>query len=101
MVPRLGQAGLLVAALSLSGAAQGPGHEGPKWMAPLLAEAEELLHHRSPELRGEAAMILASSGIRRHHPAILELARDGHPDARLRGILALGILGAPGSEAHE
>jgi hypothetical protein len=67
-------------------------------MEPLVLKAEELLRHRSPELRGEAALILASTRVQRHHAAILEIARDRHPEARLRGILALGILGAPGSE---
>lgn len=89
----------LVVFLSLPAAAQGRGEEAPVWLQPLVAEAQMLLDHSAPELRGEAALVLASSGMQRYHPAIIKVARDHHPEARIRGILALGILAAPGAEA--
>ncbi len=85
--------------LCLPAAAQGRGEEAPVWLQPLVAEAQRLVDHPAPELRGEAALVLASSGMQRYHPSILKVARDHDPEARIRGILALGILGAPGAEA--
>ncbi len=85
--------------LCIPAAAQGRGEEAPVWLQPLVAEAQRLVDHPAPELRGEAALVLASSGMQRYHPSILKVARDPHPEARIRGILALGILGAPGAEA--
>jgi hypothetical protein len=49
-------------------------------------------------VRGEAALVLAASGDDRHYEAVLAVARADEPEARWRGILALGYLGAPGTE---
>jgi hypothetical protein len=51
-----------------------------------------------PAVRGEAALVLAATGDDRHYETVLAVARDPQPAARLRGILALGYLGTPGSE---
>lgn len=62
-------------------------------------EFNELLHHDDPVVRGEAALALAATGDVRHYDAILEVAHDRAPEAELRGVLAVGYLAAPGSEA--
>lgn len=64
----------------------------------LYADAKEHLTDADPIVRGEAALVLAASGDRRAYPSILLIAKDRDDDASLRGILALGFLGAPGSE---
>jgi hypothetical protein len=84
---------LLVAA---SGAAQSkPG------ALPLAHEKElvELLESDDARLRGEAAIGLALGGNDAHYESIVEIARDDAEAARLRGLAALGILGAAGVEA--
>lgn len=60
----------------------------------------ELLHHRDPVLRGEAAMALAHGGGPAHYADLQTVAADRKREARLRGILALGILAAPGAESY-
>ncbi len=52
---------------------------------------------QDPLTRGEAALWLASSGRVDAYRAILTVAREAAPQARLRGILAVGLLGAPGA----
>ncbi|MGE3174484.1 MAG: hypothetical protein AB7O97_17775 [Planctomycetota bacterium] len=49
-------------------------------------------------VRGEAALVLAAGHDPRSYDAILAVAKDEEPDARLRGLLALGYLGVAGSE---
>ena len=58
----------------------------------------DLLAHADPVVRGEAALAVAATGDLQYYPAILAIARDRAPKARLRGILALGYLAAPGAE---
>ena len=66
---------------------------------PALLAIEPMLRAESPELRGEAALALASTGEERHYSALLALASDPEPAARQRALLALGYLGRPGPEA--
>lgn len=62
-------------------------------------QLKELLDHPDPELRGEAALAAAATSRDQDlHASILALATDKEPAARLRAILALGLLGAPGAE---
>ncbi len=63
----------------------------------LYADAEPHLSDADPIVRGEAALTLASGRDPHVYPALLRVAKDAHPDARLRGILALSFLGAPGT----
>jgi hypothetical protein len=62
------------------------------------AEAAPLAQASDPLVRGEAALVLASTGEARWHETVLAVAKDDDARARLRGILALGFLAAPGSE---
>ena len=66
---------------------------------PALLAIEPILRAESAELRGEAALALASTGEERHYQAVLALASDPEPAARQRALLALGYLGRPGPEA--
>lgn len=63
-------------------------------------DAQRLLKHAAAAVRGEAALLLAALGNQRHHLAVLEVARESDPAASLRGLVALGLLGAPGAEHH-
>ncbi|MCA8957091.1 MAG: HEAT repeat domain-containing protein [Planctomycetes bacterium] len=65
---------------------------------PLVVAIEPLLKSTSPELRGEAALALASTGSPSFYAPLLALAADPHPAARHRAILALGHLGHPGTD---
>ena len=65
----------------------------------LLRDAERFLDHPDPRLRGEAALAIGSSKDPRHLPKILAVANSGEATARTLGLLALGYLGAPGSES--
>ncbi len=60
---------------------------------------ERMLEHPDAVVRGEAALGLATTRKDHHHDAILKVARDKVSAARIRGILAMGILGSPGSES--
>ena len=60
------------------------------------ADAARLITHEDPVVRGEAALVLASSHASENHTAILAVAKDEHPDAQVRGLLALGLQGTPG-----
>jgi hypothetical protein len=57
------------------------------------------LSARDPVLRGEAALALAVHGDANRHREVLRVAQDEDPAARLRGIVAVGMLGVPGAEA--
>ncbi len=61
-------------------------------------QLEELLRSDDPVLRGEAAIALSLRGQSGLHRPLLEVAKDKAVEARIRGILAVGILAAPGSE---
>ena len=65
----------------------------------LTGDAERFLAHADPRLRGEAALAAAASGAQRLLPAILRVAADEEPRAKTMGLLALGYLGAPGTES--
>lgn len=71
--------------------------------APRYAAVDELairaLDASDPVARGEAALWLADSGRRDQYQAILDTAADEARPARLRGILAVGRLGAPGAQS--
>ncbi|MCR9245467.1 MAG: hypothetical protein NXI31_10575 [bacterium] len=54
------------------------------------------LHHEDPIVRGEAALVVATASRVHHHRRLLEIARDRHPEARRRGLLALGFQATAG-----
>lgn len=58
-------------------------------------DAAALLRSTDAETRGEAAIVVASSGAVGHEAALLEIAKDADPAARHRGMLALGLLATP------
>lgn len=89
---------LAIAAVSML-AAPAHGQAGKGALEAVRDELEALLHDEHPVLRGEAALALASTRDQRYYGAILELASDRARPARLRAIVALGYLGAPGSES--
>ncbi len=60
------------------------------------ADAARWTKHGDPVVRGEAALVVASTSDQRHHAAVVAVANDRDQAARLRGILALGIQGTPG-----
>lgn len=101
-------AALCLAALCLAPLAPGqgpaPARELPRESAKVVAMAQTLVHDRDPEVRGEAVLLLAAS---RDLPAggdvfgvALRASKDPAPAARLRGILALGLLGETGVEVR-
>lgn len=94
---RIGIAHLLALAVSASVAAQAI--VLPAAVADVDGLARESLEARDAMTRGEAALWLATAGRSEAYRAILEVARDAAPAARQRGILAVGLLGAPGAEA--
>ena len=94
---RIGIAHLLALAISTGAAAQAI--VLPAAVADLDGLARESLEARDPIGRGEAALWLAASGRSDAYRAILAVARDPAPAARQRGILAVGLLGAPGAES--
>ena len=65
---------------------------------PVILAIEPLLDSQSAVVRGEAALALAATGESKYHADILGLAVDPEPAARHRAILALGLLGQPGSD---
>lgn len=65
----------------------------------LVGDAERLLSHADPRVRGEAALAVAAGGDKRVLQGILRVAADEEPTARAMGLLALGYLGAAGSES--
>ncbi len=60
------------------------------------ADAARLLDHADATVRGEAALIVASEQDPAHHNAVVAIAADRDPAARLRGIVALGVQATPG-----
>jgi hypothetical protein len=87
---------LCTAALSASAHGQVASDVLPRLIA---YEAEPLLVHADPVVRGEAALLLAARGDARLHEAIVAVAKDPEEAASIRGLLALGILATPGVEA--
>jgi hypothetical protein len=72
---------------------QSPGLVGtPRLVA---TDAVQLLHHPDPVVRGEAALIAAATAERGAQTLLLQLAADPAPAARLRALIALGLLGTP------
>jgi len=63
----------------------------------LRQQAALRLEHRDPAVRGEAALVVAASELGDLDPSLLRLARDREEAARVRGLLALGLRGAPGA----
>lgn len=80
------------------GAATAPGQDRPA-DALRNVDAERMLTHSDPRIRGEAAMAAAATGEIRLLPAILRIAADEEAQARTMGLLALGHLGTPGAES--
>lgn len=60
------------------------------------ADAARFLNHPEPRVRGEAALIVAAQRNPVYHEAVLRVARDPEPAARLRGLIALGLQATPG-----
>jgi HEAT repeat protein len=91
---RRGCAGLLVAVL-LCGSAQA--QDG---VARLVADdAMSKLAHADPEVRGEAALIVATRPDLNQQAALLALAKDEAPAARHRALVALGRMATPAAVA--
>lgn len=65
----------------------------------LYADAKQWVQTKDPEVRGEAALVLAASGDDHAYPLVLAVAEAEPEAARLRGILALGYLATPGTAA--
>jgi hypothetical protein len=77
----------------------GVGQSGKGALEAVRPQLEALLDHPAPVLRGEAALALATTGDEHYYPAILKMASDRAEAARLRAIVALGYLAAPGSDS--
>jgi len=59
-------------------------------VAPGAADARRLLADPDPVVRGRAALSVATAKDPADYDAILAVARDEEPEARLRGLVALG-----------
>ena len=59
------------------------------------SEAQRLLQHDDPIVRGEAALIVAAAKQREAQPLLLQLAADPAPQTRRRALIALGMIAAP------
>ncbi len=98
-----GRVSALCLALTLGSALAAQVVPTPDTLPPALAAAQKdllaLLEDRDAEVRGEAALALAMTSDSRYYTEILAIAKDRSQDARLRGIIALGYLGAPGAES--
>ena len=88
---------LLVACLARLGSGQGPVEPQP--LGELRPIVIEQLSSPDPIARGEAALLLASAHEADAYQHILPIARDPAGEARIRGLLALGHLGTPGTAA--
>ena len=90
---------LLVAGAALLAVAAAPGQQPTPALLAVEPELQSLLSHRDPVLRGEAALALGQTQQARYYDAIREVATDRERPARLRAILGLGYLAAPGAES--
>ncbi|MBK8101442.1 MAG: hypothetical protein IPK26_30545 [Planctomycetes bacterium] len=89
----------VTAALVLAFAVAVPGQEATDAIKRLVvADAEKALHDSDATVRGEAALLLAGTGDPTWHDEILAVAKEEEPAARDRGLVALGLLGAPGTD---
>lgn len=98
-LPRLVPA-LLFAVLAeqLSGFARSQSEADPATLLRLLRQqAAQRLEHRDPAIRGEAALVVATSELGNFDQSLLRIARDLDEPARVRGLLALGLRAAPGA----
>jgi len=90
---------LLAAVVASIGRARAQDVAPPPCYGDVDAIAARALDARDPVTRGEAALWLADSQRIEHYQALLLTAADRAAPARLRGILAVGRLGAPGAES--
>lgn len=97
-LPRRPRRAVLAAVLGLLVAAASHAQAGVA-VAVARAPLETLLSDPDPVCRGEAALALAASHDTALYPRLLEVARDRERPARLRGIVAIGVLAVPGGEA--
>jgi hypothetical protein len=91
---RLAAGAGLLSVLVAAAAAQEPMAPAP----PVRETLVQLLQHADPVVRGEAALAIAPSQRSEDLDALLAVARDPNPAARVRGLLALGIHGSSGAE---
>ena len=94
--PRPGAARALASlgvALALCGSAHAQAASGIERL--VTSDAARALASDDAVTRGEAALVVAIGGARRHQAEILELASDPAPAARRRALLALGLMATP------
>ncbi|HLQ38925.1 MAG TPA: hypothetical protein VK348_14040 [Planctomycetota bacterium] len=65
----------------------------------VVVEAQRLVAAADPTVRGEAALVLGGSKDPRNYAAVLAVAKDQDLEARVRGLVALGLLSVPGAES--
>ncbi len=83
--------------LLLCGFAQAQGDYGAARL--VRAEAVLRLQHADPIVRGEAALVVAAGADASSQATIVAMTTDPEPPARLRAIVALGLLAIPASAA--
>lgn len=91
------RAAVLLAALLPCGSARSQGGPaGPNGLLRMVAsDAAPLLRHADAAVRGEAAIVLATRRDPYDFAAIAAVASDPNERAKVRGILALGMLATP------
>jgi len=80
-------------ALALCGSAHAQAASGIERL--VTSDAARALASDDAVTRGEAALVVAMGGARRHQAEVLELASDPAPAARRRALLALGLMATP------
>jgi hypothetical protein len=70
--------------------------QGQDGLARLVSrDALDHLRHPLPEVRGEAALVVATRSDLAQQPALLAMAKERDAPARQRALIALGLMGSP------